>query len=376
MAEYRRFRNSEVPIRQTSDLLPKTFRTPQNNTFFSATLDPLVQPGVLDRLNGYIGRRYGKTYTGKDIYLDDDETLRSRYQLEPAVVVNGGQDQFYDYLDLKNQLQFFSNNVERDDVTTQQDHYTWDPPVDWDKFVNYREYFWEPQGPPAVSVFGQSRSVTSSYTVKLGDENSFVFSPDGLSKNPEIILYRGQKYRFKINAPGEGFVIRTNYDTASLAFDPNFPYAVGQLVLFDGKIWRSLSNLEADPNRTVDEDSGDWEVVEEISDQVSSLDFNDGVQNNGIESGVLEFIVPSNAPDVLFYQGLVNPNRVGRFVINDIQANTQIDIDKEVLGKSAYTSSNGIEFTNGLIVEFRGQVQPEKYSSDTWLVSGDRKSVV
>lgn len=370
MAEYRRFRNSEVPIRQTSDLLPKTFRTPQNNTFFSATLDPLVQPGVLDRLNGYIGRRYGKTYTGKDIYLDDDETLRSRYQLEPAVVVNGGQDQFYDYLDLKNQLQFFSNNVERDDVTTQQDHYTWDPPVDWDKFVNYREYFWEPQGPPAVSVFGQSRSVTSSYTVKLGDENSFVFSPDGLSKNPEIILYRGQKYRFKINAPGEGFVIRTNYDTASLAFDPNFPYAVGQLVLFDGKIWRSLSNLEADPNRTVDEDSGDWEVVEEISDQVSSLDFNDGVQNNGIESGVLEFIVPSNAPDVLFYQGLVNPNRVGRFVINDIQANTQIDIDKEVLGKSAYTSSNGIEFTNGLIVEFRGQVQPEKYSSDTWLVSG------
>ena len=372
MTERRRFFESEVPVRKTQELLPEFFRTSQNNKFLSGTIDPLVQPGVLSKLSGYIGRRYGKTYTSSDIYLDDDETLRSRYQLEPGVVFKQGTEikEFYDYLDLKNQLVFFANREERDDLITEQEHYTWDPPIDWDKFVNYREYFWEPAGPPAVPVLGQSQSIVSSYSVSLGDPNSFVFSPDGLTNNPEIILYRGQTYKFKINAPGEGFVIRTNYDTASLLFDPNFPYAAGQLVLFDGKIWRALNNLLADPDRTVSEESGDWEIVEEISDQVTALDYNKGVTNNRIESGTLEFTVPADAPDVLFYQGLVNPNRVGRFVINNIEANTKIDVEREIVGKAGYISSNGIEFTNGLVVEFRGQVVPEQYSSDTWLVLG------
>ncbi len=90
--------NSELPIRKTSELLPKVFQTSNNDKFLSGTLDPLTQPGVLQKLTGYIGRRHGKTYKGKDLYLDTDQTLRSRYQLEPAVVQkrHGNVERFYD----------------------------------------------------------------------------------------------------------------------------------------------------------------------------------------------------------------------------------------------------------------------------------------
>jgi hypothetical protein len=85
------FPESGLPIRKTSELLPQIFQTEANQKFLAATLDPLTQPGVLEKKVGYIGRRYGKTFNTKDIYLDSDETLRSRYQLEPAVVVEKDQ---------------------------------------------------------------------------------------------------------------------------------------------------------------------------------------------------------------------------------------------------------------------------------------------
>ena len=116
----KKFPSSQIPIRKTSELLPNIFQTESNNKFLAGVLDPLVQPGVLEKTVGYVGRRYGKTYTGADIYLDNDQTLRSRYQLEPAVTIkeNAEIKSYYDYLDFKNQLKYFGNTVDRDDLIT------------------------------------------------------------------------------------------------------------------------------------------------------------------------------------------------------------------------------------------------------------------
>ena len=96
----KKFPQSGLPIRQAVDLLPTVFRTDTNDKFLSGVVDPLIQPGVLQKNVGYVGRRYGKTYRGKDVYLDSDNTLRSRYQLEPGVISkeNNKINSFYDYL--------------------------------------------------------------------------------------------------------------------------------------------------------------------------------------------------------------------------------------------------------------------------------------
>jgi len=366
------FPKSGLPIRRSVELLPTTFQTETNNKFLSGVVDPLVQPGVLDKVVGYIGRRYGKTFNSSDVYLDTDNTLRSRYQLEPGVVYknHGNVENFYDYIDFKNQLKFFGNDDNRDDKITSQEHYTWNPPIQWDKFVNYREYYWEPSGPPSIPVFGQSAKVISTYKVSLGTaSSSFVFSPDGFTNNPTLTLYRGQTYKFKIDVPGEGFIIRTNYDTGSLIYKPFKAYSAGELTVYDEKLWKAKVDIPAGDGSSITPESQDWELIEPISNG-TGLDYNKGVTNNGTSTGILTFTVPYDSPDILFYQGLINPNRFGRFIIANIESNTFINVEKDILGKVNYFSNNDVQLTNGLVVEFRGNVTPSKYSKDTWLVEG------
>jgi len=319
------FNESELPVRETYQLLPEIFKSSTNRKFLSATLDPLVQPGTLDRLSGYIGRAYGRTYNSSDIYLDQELSLRSAYQLEPGVVVTDSDNEkivdFYDYIDVKSQLKFFNNTNERDDLTTGNQSYSWNPPIDWDKFINYREYYWLPQGPDTIEVAGQTQDVISEYRVRSQGENEFVFYPDGLTPNPGITLYRGQTYIFDVNTPGDPFYIRRNPQEGNIA------------------------------------------------------NYDDGVTNNGIEVGTVSITVPNNSPDLLYYQSGNNIDKVGMFRILSIDENTKIDIDTEVLGKVQYTSSNNIAFTNGLKVSFSGNVTPEKYASGEWLVDGVGSSI-
>jgi hypothetical protein len=367
---------SNLPIRKTSDFLPEIFRTESNEKFLNGSFDAFVQPGSLEKITGYIGRRYGKTYRSSDVYIDDDESLRSRYQLEPAVVTktNNQIENFYDYIDLRNQLKYLGNVSDRDDKTVAQTHYTWNPPLNWDKFINYREYYWEPLCPPPINVTGNSVNVTSTYKVNQGSGSTWILSPDGLTNNPTVILYRGQTYRFQINSPGEGFVIRSNYDTGSLLYNPQRSYQQRQLVIFDNKLWRAKANIPAGDGSSIDSNSQDWELVESIV-SLSSFDYNNGVINNGSETGEIVFTVPYDAPDILFYQSSIDSDRLGQFIIENIEDNTFIDINKEILGKTSYTSSNGVEFTNGLVVNFTGRVFPETYASDSWIIEGVGESI-
>jgi hypothetical protein len=320
------FPDSQIPIRKTVDLLPQIFKTEANSKFLGATLDPLVQPGTLEKTVGYVGKRFGKTYNSSDIYLDSDNTLRSRYQLEPGVILRNNEkiEKFYDYIDFKNQIKFFNNNSDRDDLVTSQEHYSWNPPIKWDQFVNFREYYWVPEGPPDVKILGQSNEIISTYRVKQGAALTWIFSPDGQTNNPTLTLYRGQTYKFQIKSVGEAFVIRTAFDAGSLNYNPILPYTPNQLAVYDGKLWKAKVLVLGRVGNIIEE-GPEWEIVENQF-VPSRLDYNNGVTNNGAIEGTITFEVPLDAPDVLFYQGSINPDRVGRFLIADIESNTSINV--------------------------------------------------
>ena len=201
--------------RKSEQHLPKYFRTVPNSKFLSSTIDQLIQPGVVEKLNGYYGRETASSFSKDDNYIGDFSESRENYQFEPASVIkdNLGSVKFYkDYNDYMNQLKSYNGQIQDHSITNQQEYYSWNPHIDWDKFINFREYYWLPNGPQTIDVRGQTTEVVSTYTVTLADNLDnfgYVFSPDGLTQNPTIKLFRGITYKFDINTPGLPFTIRT-----------------------------------------------------------------------------------------------------------------------------------------------------------------------
>ena len=314
--------------RKTSlDLLPKYFRSNTNKKFLSATLDPLIQDGVIEKINGYLGRKTSKAFSTDDNYIPDISDDRQNYQLEPALIVKDNNDNvvyYKDYNDYINQLRAFGANTTNHNRLNSQEYYSWDPRVDWDKLVNYREYYWVSQGPVAISIAGQEKGVTSTYTVKIvndGDSNAFVFNPDGLTRNPTIKLYRGLTYKFEVNQKNNPFWIKTKKTK-------------------------------------------------------TGFEYNEKIDNNGTEVGTVTITIDQNTPDILHYVNTNDLDSSGLIQVLSIDQNTEIDIDKELVGKKEYQLKTGHQLSNGMKVNFLGDVTPEKYSKGNWYVEGVGKEII
>jgi hypothetical protein len=73
--------------------------------------------------------------------------------------------------------------------------------------------------------------------------------------------------------------------------------------------------------------------------------------------------------DTLYYQDSVNPELFGRIRIVDPGQEAIIDID-DIIGATDYISPNGVVFTNGLKVQFRGKINPAQFQDLEYYVEG------
>jgi hypothetical protein len=202
--------------RKAERFLPQFFRTDSNKKFLSGTIDPLIQRGTAKKLNGFIGRKNSKASKASDIFIKEVTDERNNYQLEPSLTnedILGNVTFFKDYIDYINSIDVFggiTNNHQRLNV---QELYSWDPHIDWDKFVNYLQYYWLPYGPETVKISGtKTLDIVSSLKVEVvdeGDNFAYLMTPDALTRNPALRLYRGETYRFEIDAETHPLSIRT-----------------------------------------------------------------------------------------------------------------------------------------------------------------------
>jgi hypothetical protein len=329
---------------KSTQFLPKFFRTPTNEKFLQSTMDQMIQPGVAEKISGYIGRQVSKAREKDDNYLSAVTQQRTDYQLEPATVIKDdlGNVLFYkDYQDFINQTKSFNGNVDDHSRLNSQEYYAWSPNIDWDKFTNFREYFWLPNGPQPVAVFGQTTKVTSTYNVAVadqGDNFAYTFSATDLTANPSIKLYRGQTYSFVIDAA-------------------NYPMAIAT----------SRSFINEDPN----------DPISIYKDGIVKFD-NEGneVTDLYISNGVIQFTIPENAPSTLYYVSSTSINTSGYFKVYDVEESSEINIDNEILGKTTYRTGEGFDLSNGMKVYFQGNVTPAIYASGEWYVDGVGDSIV
>jgi hypothetical protein len=473
---------------KTINFLPEVFRTDTNQKFLNATLDQLVTPPDLRKVNAYVGRKFAPTYKSTDNYQPEPSKLRQNYQLEPSVVVKdstGNIDFFSSYLDLLHQLEHNGADITNQSRLFTGEMYSFDGLFDFDKFVNFNQYYWLPEGPDVVDVFGTGIEKEATYTVTRDTSTgSYHLSGHGSAKNPSLRLARGGTYKFIINQPGFPFWLQSSpgvsglkggqsnlssrdvlgvenngTDNGTITFTvPQttaqdyyvyMPYAGGTIdsatvdIALDLTYEQIQNHLVEDViNRYggldgiagqlngkkvifVNKDDSDFSWTAEGLfdrfgfDDVAGMDGGGTVpvsQRYGIwtiqliDIGIGEYVISlvpyvnvnfnekvyittgqtyaentfylnpqvnyySPVPNItasnpsIYYQDGVASGFVGEVDLVAI-TNSSLNVEKDIIGKSAYTSPNGVTLTNGLRIRFDAGTMPEKYSENIYFVEG------
>lgn len=307
-------------IIKSVNLLPEFLRTDKNSKFLSSTIDQLIQKPQVERLDGYIGDTETVTYNStSDIYISESLPLRRNYQLDPALVIRDSSNNVNDVValdDLVNELSIQGSKVDNFDRLFRPEFYSFDPHIDWDKFINYQQYYWLVTGSDVITIDGSPKDSTSTYSVVTNSaKTAFVFTPDGLTANPLLSLYRGNTYHFEVNSSFK-FYIKTSATSGT-------------------------------------------------GDQ-----YNFGVTNNGTSTGVISIIVDNNTPDTLFYTSDTQLYAQGQISVKSIAEDSRINVETDILGKKYYKSGNNIVLSNGMKIRFGGDVYPEFYRDKDFFVEG------
>jgi hypothetical protein len=158
---------------------------------------------------------------------------------------------------------------------------------------------------------------------------------------------------------GSGSYDSLLYDQTTFITDPVVQYGIWRIQYITaetGGVYLSLQPVQA-----VDLDN---KFTVGFGDQYSSTSW----YKNGL--GYFEQIPLLTADkNVLYYQDGTDPEIFGRFNIIDLDMSTSIDVDA-IIGRANYTSPNGVVFTNGLKVVFRGNVFPSSYQNNEYYVEG------
>jgi YHS domain-containing protein len=323
--------------RRTVQHLPAFYRTDANQRFLSSTLDTLVQKGKLERLDGFIGRQDAYTRQVTDRYLGATSRDRFAYQLEPAITyadrdttsVNP-EDQIKftgTYDDYINQIKYLGGDVTNHDRLNKEIVYSWNPAIDYDKLVNYREYYWLSDGPSAITIDSVGTGAVAEYKVEaLPDDGSsgraYTFPHLENERNPDITLYRGNTYKFIKETESHPFYIMT---------EP------------------SKDGIGAD---------GSTSVV-----------YSTGVTNNGMAKGMLTFEVPTDAPDTLYYQCGSHDGMYGILNIRTVTSNSQINVADDIVGVKNYKLRK-LELSNGMKIKFSSSKVSSEYRNKEYYVEG------
>ena len=261
---------------RTLDFLPEIFQTPTNNQFLSATLDQLVNPPVTRKVQGFVGSTIGYGVNANDYYVTEPTKTRTDYQLEPGVVfLKNNQTKANDFLSYPGildalKLQYGLTNNNNDLFESQ--FYSWDSFTDLDKIINFNQYYWLPQGPPAVTVTNEIVFSENQFTVTSA-ENTYQIKSLGstvAADNPNLTLIRGGSYTFVVDQDSEFWIQGAPGVNGTSLTQPNFSVRLTDL---------------------------------------------GGVINNGAESGIITFNVPAkDAMDQYNYNAAIG---IPAFVVSD-----------------------------------------------------------
>jgi hypothetical protein len=294
---------------RTLEFLPSIFQTPTNRQFLGATLDQLVNPPVTTTIQGFIGSKLGYGINANDYYVSEPTKERTDYQLEPGVVLLKENESvakdFISYPGIINSLKLQNGITDNNNNLFNSQIYSFDSFCSLDNVINYNQYYWIPDGLPAVRVAASTVYNSNDYKVTYTPSayNIQIVGSNTNVDNPIITLLRGGTYNFLVNQDTQFWIQGTPGITG---------YSPTQSNLYTRDIYGVSNNGEnvgivtfTVPAKTAQDDyvfSGNIPV-----DVVSTLPFN---QINGArvsKLGGIDGVTSLNGRTVMFYNtGVLN----------------------------------------------------------------------
>lgn len=210
--------------------LPSSLQSTVLKNFFETTVEQLFSKSNIESISAYVGRKESEQFdASSDFYIKEDTPNREKYSLEPVVnsldLTTGESTNILFYEDFLNQLKSYGSDTSQQNVLFDTNFYSFLPPVNYDKLVNYQEYFWSPEGPKTIKVNG-SQSTPINILKDILGKKSYT-SPNGVTlKNGAIIEFDGEHVipatylntRYIVEGVGESIILYAKEQNYSAVF--------------------------------------------------------------------------------------------------------------------------------------------------------------
>ena len=222
-------------IKKSVNLLPEYLQTDKNSKFLSSTIDQFIQTPQVERLEGFVGSKITPNYNpSTDFYLDEKSSLRNSYSLEPALVFRDSNSNITDvvsYDDLINEIGIQGGKNSNLDKVFRSEFYSYDPLIDWDKLINFTDYYWLPTGPNLITLAATETLADIVGEISYEMENGYLLS-NGMKISVEgtVYLVEGVGLAIKLIE----YNILDSYDRTATVFDETFDNVQFDEYPFDG----------------------------------------------------------------------------------------------------------------------------------------------
>lgn len=158
---------------KTSGFLPGVFQTNLNKRWLDSTLDQMVSKSDLKHVEGYFGVRSGKYADGTDQYVMPPVNVfnRKKTQLSPAIVTRNSDNSVDNMITFDDVISAVNSNFSdyNYNAAYASSIYGYHPPIDSDKFINYKNYYWV-ERLPVYESYNETGSTYNPVTDSLGRE--------------------------------------------------------------------------------------------------------------------------------------------------------------------------------------------------------------
>ena len=129
------------------DLLPEVYKSGVNRSVLETTINRFLSKSQTDRVIGYVGQGNPNALINRQIA--EPTPQRQAYQLQPMIYSKiGTVENMASWKDIENELVRLGVDPLLMQEWGDALSFNWAPPIDYDKLINYRNYYWYNESDP------------------------------------------------------------------------------------------------------------------------------------------------------------------------------------------------------------------------------------